>query len=573
MDLFELGRSCFEAFKDELASYGIPVDPRMELRQGKGMLCYYDTADGHVYLSVPDLSTAMGKLNLMLLRTYLRASSDEELLRFFRQFIPRLVAHEMAHHLRHKHGRFGDNLWEEEQVANQLAVAMTRHRLTPDERAFAIEFLRRALEGLAEKVGPEDIALLSYHNVLEALNASGKMSDDAVEQIEVTQKLFSTFSLEEIAEADPELSRRREEIIREINTSYASDYVRYMYYHAGWLYVDLTSHGAEYVDEFARDHLGVVTPLLPAIDAEGVLPSDTAILACFLASREAVTVSEAASRWFYKRYRSMLWARIQATQTGGTAHRPLQRTEAQFFLENWSEGVSDAIDYVSGIAPPELRDLFPERIARLSTARLDVAASLPTETDRRLYRHVLRHEPDAAAENTHARLALLEQTDVFRTVPAEPLLEVCRSLCLVRLAKGETIIWEGEMNDDVFFLTRGRLDVFVTERGTEKRVGAILPGEVFGEMAFFSRDVRNATARAAVPSDCFVIKDSDLLLLSFRHPSIPMQMAGALTRRLAGSNRRAAPVRSTYDPSLSLRVTEALSRPPPSPPPHDSTSE
>jgi CRP-like cAMP-binding protein len=120
------------------------------------------------------------------------------------------------------------------------------------------------------------------------------------------------------------------------------------------------------------------------------------------------------------------------------------------------------------------------------------------------------------------------------------LLEIGKSLCRIRLDAGETIIWEGEVNDDVFFLTRGALSILVTENGRERRVGVVRPGEVFGEMAFFSRDTRNATARALEPSECFVIKDSDLLLLVFKHPSILMQMAGALTRRLAGLNKRAA---------------------------------
>jgi CRP-like cAMP-binding protein len=110
----------------------------------------------------------------------------------------------------------------------------------------------------------------------------------------------------------------------------------------------------------------------------------------------------------------------------------------------------------------------------------------------------------------------------------------------VRLAAGETIMWEGDINDDVFFLLQGRLEVLVLQNNANKRVGTIYPGEVFGEMAFFSRDTRNATVRASMPSECFVIKDSALLSLVFKHPSILMQMAGALARRLARLNQRAA---------------------------------
>jgi hypothetical protein len=36
-----------------------------------------------------------------------------------------------------------------------------------------------------------------------------------------------------------------------------------------------------------------------------------------------------------------------------------------------------------------------------------------------------------------------------------------------------------------------------------------------------------------VLSECFVLKDSDLPLFSFKHPSILVQMAGVLAKRLA----------------------------------------
>jgi CRP-like cAMP-binding protein len=69
-------------------------------------------------------------------------------------------------------------------------------------------------------------------------------------------------------------------------------------------------------------------------------------------------------------------------------------------------------------------------------------------------------------------------------------------------------------------------------------------------MAFFSRDTRNATVRARRASECFVVKDVDLLSLVFRHPSVLMQMAGALTRRLADLNQRAVHAGNLAVPSM-----------------------
>jgi hypothetical protein len=543
VDLFEVGRMYFKAFAAEFAAYGIPPDPRMELRPGTGMLCYYDLNDGHIYLSVPDMSSPMGRLQATIMGSLLSCDTEEEFLRLLRIFIPRIVAHEMAHHLRHRHGVFGTNMWHEEQVANQLAVAVTKHRMSPEEKRFARDILRRALDGLSGQVDSAD-ATMTYYNVLHALNASGKLPDSALERIEVAQRLFemSPEDFEDSVDLTASQSRvleRRDDMIGQINEEYAKDFIKYMYYHAGWLYLDLTGHGAEYVDEFARLHLNVATPILPPIEAKAE-PTPREIYACYRAYLDVLPASQAAARFFYKRYRRLLWGKMQSVELPVPAQTERLKAESTFFLESWDEGESDALGYLAHLAPQELRSLFPNRIASYVDPGLLMQAHLPTETDRRLWRHIALHDPDNAAAHTLYRLTLLDHTDVFRPMPAESMLELVASLCRVRLAVGETIIWESDINDDVFFLLQGRLEVLVAQNNSNKRVGTVYPGEVFGEMAFFSRDTRNATVRAIMPSECFVIKDSALLSLVFKHPSILMQMAGALAKRLARLNQRAA---------------------------------
>lgn len=543
-ELFELGRRYFKAFAAEFAAYGIPPDPAVELRPGQGMLCYYDTRDGHIYLSVPDLDSPVGRLHVTVMGSLLSCENDEEYLRLIRLFIPRVIAHEMAHHLRHRHGVFGDNLWHEEQVANQLAVAVTKHRMTPVEKKFAKDILRRAMAGLSDKVSSAEAATVSYHSVLRALNASGRLADSALERIEIAQRLFQMKPEDfeesvDLSASESAALDRRADIIGEINDEYATDFMKYMYYHAGWLYLDLTGHSAEYVEEFARVHLNIATPLLPPVEIRPD-PSPRAIYACFRAHRDAFSHSQPAARYFYKRYRRLLLSKMQSIELMAPAQSEILKRETAFFLESWDEGESDALEYLAQLAPPDLRGLFPHRIGAYSDPGLDMNSDLPTETDQRLWRHIVIRVPDQAAANSLYRLTFLDHTDVFRPMPAESMLELVQSLCRIRLAPGETIIWEGEINDDVYFLTAGRLEVLVAQGAGEKRVGAIYPGEVFGEMAFFARDTRNATVRAMVPSECFVIKDTALLSLVFKHPSVLMQMAGVLAKRLARLNQKAA---------------------------------
>src|SRR5687767_14240096 len=116
-DLFEFGQQFLGTLREELAEYGISTDPTIQLVATEGPLCYYNLQDRNIYLSLPDPNKPVGKLLIIFLRSLLSCPTDEELLRFFRMFVPWAIAHELAHHLRHKYGQFSTLPWQEEQVA------------------------------------------------------------------------------------------------------------------------------------------------------------------------------------------------------------------------------------------------------------------------------------------------------------------------------------------------------------------------------------------------------------------------------------------------------------------------
>ncbi|HXV99778.1 MAG TPA: cyclic nucleotide-binding domain-containing protein, partial [Anaerolineae bacterium] len=525
VNLFELGQKHFAAFIAEFAGYGIQADPGLELRQGTGLLCYYSLEDRHIYLSVPDFNNPTGKLQALFLRSLLGCTDNEELLRFFELLIPHVIAHELAHHYRHRYGMFGDSLWNEEQIANKLAVAVVKHRLAPQEKAYARDFLRRAIETLSAKMEAKNIALDSYYSVLHALNVSGQIGLADFENIEMIQTALGATPEQMLpgsGQLSVELAQRLEHrynLIEDIDEQYAADQIKYIYYHVGWLYLDLTSRETEYVDEFARRYLNLRVDLLPAIQvAEN--PTDSAVLACFKACQDTWPHSPVAGRYFYKRYRSLLLAKLKTVELAMAAQTERLKREASLILENWNEGQTDTLDYLAQLAPPALRPLFPHLIATQFNASLEIPASLPTETDQRLWRHVIQQAEDKTAAHTLYRLGLLDQTDIYRPVPAELMLELAQRLCLVKFAPGEAVIWENERNDDVYFLIEGKLEVWVTRGNQPLKIGVINPGEVFGEIAFFTADPRYATVRAAQPSQCFVLTDTDLQLMAFEHPTI-----------------------------------------------------
>ena len=279
------------------------------------------------------------------------------------------------------------------------------------------------------------------------------------------------------------------------------------------------------------NYLNLGVQLLP-----GITPAENAdslaVQAAYKAYQDTQPLSEVAGRYFYKRYRSLLLAKLQSVQLNVDAQTERLKREATLILEEWSGEEVDTLNYLLQLAPVDLQTLFPHLIADNLDSSLVALDHLPSETDRRLWQRVVEHGQDVAAANTLHRLELLDQTDIYRALPAELAIDLTYLLSQVHFAPRETVIWQGERNDDVYFLVDGNLEVLVTKNGEEQQVGFIQPGQMCGEIAFFTEYSRSATVRATAPSSCFVLTDADLQLLAYKHPTILMKMAGALAKRL-----------------------------------------
>lgn len=548
--LFAFAQRCFDAFLLELKGYGLDVDPNLRLVGGEGMMSYFDRERGEIHLSVPDLTSPMGQLQALVLGSFLGCSDAKEVEAFFRGFVPRLVAHELGHSLRHRYGRFGADLWQEEQVANRLAAALTLKRMSHAEREAARVFLRRALDSLAQHASVPGAAALTYEDVLRGLSASGMLDDATHRNLEVTRAILALGRRQALAELAHDGAvddaagylAAREATIGQFNGEYASNYARYMYYHVGWLYLDLSHRGAEYVEDFARTCLGVTTaPTLAPERSPSVLAGTPALAveACFEAARRLRPIHLAASRYFYKRYRELLWARVVVSADDELS---AIRSESAFFLESFDED-TDALASLQRVAPEAVRPLFPQQLQAREGPCAEPLEHLE-ESDRRLYTCALGTDDDVGARQVLARLELLEGAEVFSAVPASSLLALASLLCRVLVPRGDTLIWAQERNADVFFLAQGQLEVLVGSDDAPTPVATLGPGEVFGERAFFTREPRTATVRAKEDVECFVIRDADLTRFAFRHPSVAMQMAGAIARR-ASRPPRPAPAPAT----------------------------
>ena len=531
-DLFRFAQKTFHRLINEFAAYGLLTNPRLELRQGNGLMCYSDLSDGNIYVSVPDLLDEAGKLQALFLRSLTGCRDEAQMNRFFQLLLPWGIAHELAHHYRREHGLFGASLWKEEQLANRLASAANKYRLSPEDDNELRSLLEHAIYNLSRQGATLESAIVSADNLLQALNVSGEIAPDAARNIEVMGRIFRV-EPEELIRAHENLPAdlverlaHRDSLIDAFDVEHGSDAVKYMFFRLGWMFLDLCSREQHYVDEFVRDGLQLTWPLLARIERGHSEPQDGEVRACFSAHYHTASVSESASRYFYKRYRSHLLHKMAASADSSVDW------ELGSVLEQWEDRDYETLDMASRFAPARLHDLFPRSIARQVLPPAEVESHLACSTDRRLWLHVMLGKQDENAARTLKRMAILEQAPIFRPLPAETLLDLSHSLCRVIIREGDPIILEGRANDDIYVLTKGRLSVSKRHGRAEVTVAFISPGEVFGEMAFLTRRPRSATVRAVEESECLMVKSADLRLLAYRQPSVILQIARVLAERL-----------------------------------------
>ncbi len=111
------------------------------------------------------------------------------------------------------------------------------------------------------------------------------------------------------------------------------------------------------------------------------------------------------------------------------------------------------------------------------------------------------------------------------------------------LVKGERLFEQGEPGSALVVLAHGRLVVLVRdERGNERPISSVEPGEVVGEMACIDPAPRSATVRAELPS---LVHELDRHVLEFLRHQAPGAVAavvgsviGQLTTRLRAATER-----------------------------------
>ena len=119
----------------------------------------------------------------------------------------------------------------------------------------------------------------------------------------------------------------------------------------------------------------------------------------------------------------------------------------------------------------------------------------------------------------------------------------------VHVDGGQWLVHQGEPGDALFFLVRGRMQVWVRAEdasGGETLLGEIVPGDSVGEVSLLTGAPRSAGVRAIRDSELVAFDRADFEALAHRHPTLALQLGGRVANVLRDRTSRVAKGRGNF---------------------------
>ena len=102
-----------------------------------------------------------------------------------------------------------------------------------------------------------------------------------------------------------------------------------------------------------------------------------------------------------------------------------------------------------------------------------------------------------------------------------------------RFSAGELVVHQGGAEQELYIVTRGRLEVLVGDQRDWKRVAVIEPGSVFGEQSFVDGKPRSASVRALSDGEIRTLSLESFEVLAAKDPALMRAVVFDLARILS----------------------------------------
>jgi CRP-like cAMP-binding protein len=103
--------------------------------------------------------------------------------------------------------------------------------------------------------------------------------------------------------------------------------------------------------------------------------------------------------------------------------------------------------------------------------------------------------------------------------------------------QGEPIVTEGETGDRMYVIQEGEVEVVLGNSEIEVQLSVLGEGDVFGEMALFTKRPRSATVRSRGKSRVLSVDQKTFLKRTHEDPSLAFRILQKLAERIERLNK------------------------------------
>lgn len=179
-----------------------------------------------------------------------------------------------------------------------------------------------------------------------------------------------------------------------------------------------------------------------------------------------------------------------------------------------------------GASPEALKSFVATRLAEFMVpAEVHIIAEMPSKGPGKIDRELLRMRAITAA--------LIEQVPFFKNAGGEFLRDIIPRLDARQFAPGEVLVHEGDVGDEMYFLTRGQVEVLRGEPA--ERLAVLREGSFFGELAILTDAPRAATIRALTDVEVYALRRDGVLDLAKAHADFGRYLQAAALEYAARS--------------------------------------
>lgn len=136
------------------------------------------------------------------------------------------------------------------------------------------------------------------------------------------------------------------------------------------------------------------------------------------------------------------------------------------------------------------------------------------------------------------RVLLLKSLSLFRDTPETVLAEIAQLMEQTEIAKGETIVKEGEAGSCMYIIYSGGVNISKDGR----QLATLKEKDFFGELSLLDTESRSATATAVTDCILYYIDQEPFYDLLETRPEVIRGMIKILCSRLRAANQRIADI-------------------------------